>query len=483
MKKNQKNIFYYAFSYSIVSKILKPCYVVFVIGFLALISFNSCKKLIEVKPSASTLLGSEVYKDSTTVQSALTGMYGKIGNFGNPYRFSISTLSGFSADELQYIGSTYDAFINNALLVDNSSVGDLWTVSYGEIYVANSIIEGVTNESGISETFKNQALAEAKFVRAFCYFHLVNFFGDVPLILSTDVPKNSIAARTPSADVYSQIIADLKFAQSNLRSDYSMLPNSIRTRSNKWVATALLARVYLYTGNNWADAETQATAVIGNTALFSLPTDLTKVFTPTSSEAIWQFYNDANGYTWYAYTVLPNAVSKIPTYVLNASLVNAFETGDARKAAWTSTLTYAGTTYTYPAKYKSITSGANAEYYTILRLAEQYLIRAEARAQQNNITGANSAASDLNTIRNRAGLTATTAATKADMLLAIEKERRIEFNCEWGHRWFDLKRTNRANTVLGALKPATWKSTAVLYPIPSGQILLNSNLLQNPGYN
>jgi hypothetical protein len=483
MKKNQKNISYPAFNYGIISKILKHSYVAFVIGFLALISFNGCKKLIEIKPSASQLLGSEVYKDSTTVQSALIGMYGKIGNNGNPYRFSISTLSGFSADELQYNGTTYDAFINNALLVDNGSVADIWTTSYGEIYVANSIIEGVTYASGISETFKNQALAEAKFMRAFCYFHLVNFFGDVPLILSTDVTKNSVAARTPSADVYSQMIADLKFAQTNLRSDYSMSSNA-RTRANKWVATALLARVYLYTGNNWTDAETQATAVIGNTTLFSLPTDLTKVFIPTNTEAIWQFYNDANGYTWYANTVLPNQTTKAITYFLNPSLVNAFEANDARKAAWTGT--FVGNTATYPAKYKSLALSANAEYYTILRLAEQYLIRAEARAQQNNITGANSAATDVNTIRTRAGLPATTAATKADMLLAIEQERRIEFNCEWGHRWFDLKRTNRANAVLGALKtqaPAIWKPTAALYPIPYGQILVNSNLLQNPGYN
>jgi hypothetical protein len=481
MKKNQKKISYPAFNYGIVYKKLKPYYaVVYVIGFLVLISFNNCKKLIEIKPSTTTLLGSEIYKDSVTVQSALIGMYGKL-SLSIPYDLSISTLGGFSADELQYVGSTYDAFINNALLIDNSSVADIWASSYGEIYVANSMIEGVTNGSGMPETFKNQALAEAKFIRAFCYFNLVNFFGNIPLILSTDVAKNSVAARTPSADVYSQIIADLKFAQSNLRSDYSMSPNSVRTRANKWVATALLTRVYLYTGNNWADAETQATAVIGNTAMFSLPTDLTKVFTPTSSEAIWQFYNNANGYTWYAYSVLPNAVTKIPTYVLNASLVNAFETGDARKAAWTSTLVYSSTTYTYPAKYKSLTTSANTEYYTVLRLAEQYLIRAEARAQQNNITGANSAATDVNTIRNRAGLPATTAATKADMLLAIEQERRIELNCEWGHRWFDLKRTNRANTVLGALKP-TWKPTAVLYPIPSGEILVNFNLSQNPGY-
>jgi len=140
---------------------------------------------------------------------------------------------------------------------------------------------------------------------------------------------------------------------------------------------------------------------------------------------------------------------------------------------------YNTVTYRYPYKYKSLTSGANAEYYTVLRLAEQYLIRAEARAQQNNIGGAQS---DVSIIRNRAGLANTTANTQAALLLAIEQERWVELNCEWGHRWFDLKRTNRVNTVIGALKPATWKSTAALYPIPSAEIGKNANLLQNPGY-
>ena len=125
---------------------------------------------------------------------------------------------------------------------------------------------------------------------------------------------------------------------------------------------------------------------------------------------------------------------------------------------------------------------AGNEYNVLLRLAEQYLIRAEARAQRDKITGSGSAAEDLNVVRSRAGLLGTTATTKTAMLLAIENERAHELFSELGHRWFDLKRTGRADAVLGPQK-ATWTSTAVLFPIPASQILYNNKLNQNLGYN
>ena len=114
----------------------------------------------------------------------------------------------------------------------------------------------------------------------------------------------------------------------------------------------------------------------------------------------------------------------------------------------------------------------------MFRLAEQYLIRSEARAQQNNLSGA---ASDLNTIRARAGLGVTPAATQADLLLAIEKERWVELFTEMSDRWFNLKRTGRIDAVLSLTKPQ-WQSFQALYPIPTTEITANPKLLQNPGY-
>ena len=111
----------------------------------------------------------------------------------------------------------------------------------------------------------NQLTGEAKFMRAFCYFYLVNAFGDVPLITSTNYLVNETMPRAPAMEVYRQIIADLKGAKDLLANDYSY-SNGEKVRPNKWVAIALLARAYLYTGD-WVNAEAEATSVISNTGL------------------------------------------------------------------------------------------------------------------------------------------------------------------------------------------------------------------------
>ena len=107
------------------------------------------------------------------------------------------------------------------------------------------------------------------------------------------------------------------------------------------------------------------------------------------------------------------------------------------------------------------------------------MIRAEARVQQGNISGAQE---DLNAVRSRAGLAETTASDQASLLLAIEQERKVELFAELGHRWFDLRRTNRASVILSPLK-AEWQDTDMLYPIPVAEFLNNPNLgNQNLGY-
>ncbi len=450
----------------------------FVTGIFALGSLNSCKKLLVENPSTTKILTSTVFTDSLTVQASLAGMYNTM-SYSATYNFFVAVLPGFSVDELNYVqGSSYNQYINNTIPTNDGNVESLWSSSYNIIYQANAIIGGVGNSSSISAKFKSQALGEALFVRAFCYFYLTNLFGDVPLITGTDLGTNETIARTPAATVYAQIISDLKLAQSYLPADYSVSGGTARTRANKFAATALLARVYLYQ-SDWVNAEAQSTTVI-NSSLYVPASDLTTVFTPTSEEAILQFYNEAGGYTQFAYNIVPSAVTPVPSYVLTTQQVAAFPAGDKRQATWTKTILYNNITYSYPYKYKSVSS-ANLEYYTVLRIAEQYLIRAEARAEQNNTSGA---IADLNVIRNptRVGLPMYSGATdQASVLTAIMKERQLELFAEWGHRWFDLKRTNTANAVLGAEKP-TWTATSVLYPIPVTEITNNPKLVQNPGY-
>ena len=114
------------------------------------------------------------------------------------------------------------------------------------------------------------------------------------------------------------------------------------------------------------------------------------------------------------------------------------------------------------------------------RLAEQYLIRAEARAHLNDIEGA---LADINAIRSRAKVAPVEANTTAEVLMLVEEERRKELFVEGqGHRWFDLKRTSRADAVYSKLDYKKWESHKILLPIPETQILNNAALTQNPGY-
>jgi hypothetical protein len=162
--------------------------------------------------------------------------------------------------------------------------------------------------------------------------------------------------------------------------------------------------------------------------------------------------------------------------------MQAFEQNDRRKDAWLLPNPLSTQQRFCPFKYKEGgNNGSGAEYYMVLRLAEQYLIRAEARARQNKLTGINGAVPDINSIRIRAGLTPTSATTQQGLLDAVAQERRIELFVEWGHRWMDLKRTGKASAVLSPIKQY-WDETDTLYPIPFSEIQLNPNMTQNQNY-
>jgi starch-binding outer membrane protein, SusD/RagB family len=317
-------------------------------------------------------------------------------------------------------------------------------------------------------------MGEARFLRAFCYYYLTAFFGDVPLVLETDAKKTAFLPRAPVAEVYRQMIADLQAADGLLTNDNS------NAFAGKLACEALLARVYLH-GEDWSNAEKYSTAVIGS-GLLALETDLDRAFLRPSKETIFQLepvsrpYNAMEGHLFGV-----PAFDKAPVYDLLPGLAAAFEPGDRRKAHWTKSYTVGGVTYHIPYKYKIYWSGsASNEYNVVLRLAEQYLIRAEARARQANIAGA---VDDLNVIRHRAGLPGLSPTmTSGECLLAIEKERRLELFTEWGHRWFDLRRTGRAHAVLSLVKGPYWDRTDQLYPVPEGEIQLNPHLSQNEGY-
>lgn len=459
--------------------------------FLGIAALSSCKKFADVPPPNNELTTQTLFTSDATVLSALASLYTLtyITNYQS-FQDDLSLCPGNSADELHYYttNSTYDPYYQNNIDLTNYENLGIWSALYKGGYVATSIISGVQSDSAsLTDSIRTQAIGESEFMRAFCYFYLVNLWGDVPLVLSTDAIVTTNSPRTSKAAVYAQIVADLLDAQSKLKPDYSTSPTESRIRPNKYAATALLARVYLYL-DKYSDAEAQATTVIDASSLYSLQSgaNLGNVFLKNNTEAIFQMDGATNGQAFLGYNDLGwqytyyNLYAGQPWFVMDSSLVNAFEAGDLRWTAWVSSTNYLGINYYYPTKYKNINpaTDATAEAYVYLRLAEQYLIRAEARAQQSNTGGA---ASDINVIRNRAGLANTKATSQADLLLAIEQERRIELFSEVGHRWFDLNRTNRASAVLGAEKGG-WTATAALYPIPQSEISNDPNLTQNPGY-
>lgn len=159
-------------------------------------------------------------------------------------------------------------------------------------------------------------------------------------------------------------------------------------------------------------------------------------------------------------------------------MVESFEPQDLRSKKWIDSLSIEPDIYYFPTKYKVRTGTPVTEYSMVLRLAEQYLIRAEARVHQGDLTGA---AEDVKKIRNRAGLTNIELSSTSQALNSIYAERKLELFTEGGHRWLDLKRTDRATEVLSPKKPE-WQPTDVLYPIPQNELNNNPNLNQNPGY-
>lgn len=462
---------------------------------LILVYLASCKKLIEIPPPSNSITTSQVFADSADAAAAISGIYSKI-QYGYPglsfCNGAETVICGLSSDELiSFYSDNYLEFYSNTLEpTENNLNFYFWQQPYNYIYQVNACIESLQGSSSLPQSVKNQFIGEAKFFRGLFYFYLINLFGDVPYVTSTNWKQTDTTARTDKLVIYEKIIGDLKSAQNLLRDDYSFSGGE-RTRVNKLVATAFLARVYLYL-QDWKNAELQADTIINND-LFSLLPDLNSVFLANSNESIlqWQLNTAYSPYncTQEGLRILPSDSTLPPSYYVSSQLLNSFEPGDQREVMWLNQSNYNGSTYVYPYKYKMgqsqlMVNGNPTEYYTVLRLAEQYLIRAEARTEQGNVTGA---ASDLNTIRNRAGLANTTAVTEADLLTAISHERQVELFAEWGHRWLDLKRLGQVNAVMSIVTPqkntgSIWQSYQQLYPIPSSQLSLNPFLIQNPGY-
>lgn len=462
---------------------------------------TACSEFVEIDAPINSLVQETTFSSDNTATAVMTGLYKDIAvDFGLASGGPSSSLAGYCGmltDELEITTSSTKQleFYTNSISISNSFISGLWEQVYNYIYRANSVIEGVSS-STLSNHVKQQLEGEAKFTRAFMYFYLVNTYGGVPLSLTTDYDINNSLSRSIEDEVYTQIIQDLTDAEQLLTEEYMSANNEItedRVRPNKFAATALLARVYLYL-EDWANAEAKASVLIENQTTYNFE-DYENTFLAGSKAAIWQVGVGPNASglnTWDGMFYFFYYRSYFMTDDLNAVLI-----GDNRSEHWTKSFTQTnGEQEYYPYKYKIAfgnRNGAVTELTMVLRLAEQYLIRAEARARQGKFDGISGGNIDLNTIRNRGGMPSVTPSTIVDFMPILENERRKELFAEWGHRWFDIKRwpgftdssISRADEIMPAIlntKGGEWNTEKTLWPIPESELLININLHQNPGY-
>lgn len=494
------DIYYYSKSYS---KFLNQW--VFFICITMLCFSTGCKKFIEVPAPITSTNTDIVFSDDAQAASVVTALLAQISEShtsANGGIGSVSIITDLSADNLSLATSAFavnDAYAQyyqnhlNPLYTYQQGVQSFWQKMYPMIYTVNSTINGLNKSDKVTAAVKKRLLGEAYFLRAFFYFYLVNFYGDVPLVLDIDYKVNSVIARSSSSGVYNQIIADLNQSLELMDDRYvnsDVTTTTVeRIRPNKQTVYALLARTQLYL-KKYSQAETAATDIINQSSLYSVNIPLNTVFLKNSQETIWALQSVNSGYNTYegdlfkltaAGPVYPRAL------YASSSFYRSFEDGDQRKSIWLDSVKVGTQVFPFASKYKvsggNYNSGSLTEYEIVFRIAEQYLIRAEARNEQGNTAGAKS---DLNAVRNRAGLGNTTANTQSELRDAILKERRVELFTEWGHRWLDLKRSGTIDAVMQIATPlkggGTWNSTKALYPVPISDIRYNRNLTQNPGY-
>lgn len=439
------------------------------VTYLFLLILTAACGTLDVQPFQQ-LSDSRAITDAGSARAALLGTYSSVQNY---YQLNYPVLGYLPGDNVRFNGTLnqFNQIDQNALSADNVIITETWTQIYQAINSANNVLAALPDLSDplLTATEKNQLLGEAYFIRALAYFDLGRGWGGVPLVLK---PTRSVAdgqgiKRSTLEQTYDQVLADLTEAE-------RLLPDgATRNRAVKNTARALRARLHLYRGQ-WAEAETFATQVIASPN-YRLATPY-RAFSAApfgSSESVFELtYSiaDPNNQwnNWYPsalggqYTLQPT-----PEFV---TLANRADAGGNRNVLL-STVRSGATDFVYGNLYNRAAQRDDPAY--VIRLAELYLIRSEARARQGKLTDA---LTDLNVIRSRAGVSAATAATANALLLAVENERRVEFAFE-ADRWFDLVRTGRADDVLGITDQRKW-----LFPIPFNDIAADADLTQNPGY-
>lgn len=491
-----------------------------------LVAIQACKKsFVEVKPTGDTYLEANYYQNAQQAFNGLVAVYDPLGSeTGSTYSNKQGLLNAASDDCGAGGGSATDQVA--WVVWDNFTVnsgqgpqGDLWGRNYTGIYRANLLLSKLDGVSDLSAALKGRYAAECKFLRAYYYFDLVRLFKNVPLITAA-IPTAeiyNITQASPDA-VYAQIEKDLTEAigEANLPSTVPVATEGGRV--TKGAAKALLGKVYLYE-KKWAQAAQQLADVNGtpggtSTFGYKLLPNFGDIFKPTNkfnSESIFEIVHTSQArqdwnawgafegnvmvqmigprnYTGPIYVTgwgfcpltneLVNAIKNDPRYpytcanidsIVNAAPGRSYEKGFQNTG-------YFIEKFAPKQVYRSSLGGvADLNYpndYIEIRLADTYLMEAEALTQAGSNTARAQAL--LDAVRARVGL-----ASVPVSLPTIYNERRLELATE-GHRFFDLVRTGQAATVLGPFGFKAGKNEVL--PIPLGE-LSGTKLVQNPGYN
>ncbi len=473
------------------------------------ITIQSCKKsFLNVDP-AGNVAASQFWRNQADATQAVSAMYANMHEWSNIAFAPIAVESMGSDDVLKGSTPTDAAFMNDFHNFSANSgegqIADFWGGEYKTINFANQVLDHVPAIS-MDEALKNRYLAEAKFIRAWCYFRLVRAFGDVPLRLH--VPKDASEyniPRTPKAQVWAAIETDLTDAAGVLPQSY---PAADVGRITKGAALALHAKAAMYQAK-WADVLTYTNAVMGlGYTLFPNYEQMFRTNNKNNSESIFEIQNQlipnnpaaSNSQYSQVQGVDGSTGGGWGFNVPSPDLAAAYEEGDPRRDA---TIIFRGETtpegdviptsgnstmynqksYVPFSQYVSGFNEGAQQNKIVLRYADVLLMNAEANNQLGNSAAA---LASLELVRarargnNNAILPKVTTTDQTALRNAIWKERRVELALEFD-RYFDVIRQGRGAEIFG---PRGWKANKnEVWPLPQNEIDLSAGTLtQNPGY-
>lgn len=480
---------------------------------LAAFALPSCNDFLDLKP-ISELTADNAYKTASDAEAALTGIYDSFSQ--EYYIWDNINFNDVISDNYYAGGDNAELFAVEDLNISptNSRLWNNWSQIYSAIAKANTVlakVPAITDAKLDNGNRRAQILGEASFLRAFHYFQLVKAWGGVPLFtkpVNSTSPEETQIARSTEDEVYAQIISDLEFAAANLPDAYGAA-NIDKARATKGAANALLAKVYAQKPNpDYTKVSQYADLVINSPAGYVLLDNFSDLWDGAhynNAESIMevQFVGGTEA-NWGPQLLLPPSLTGdtwrkfvVPSH----DLINAFDAeGDTErknvtiiydKAPWADEFWSATVNGTIPFayKWKSANGWASTNRQYLLRLGDIILLKAEAL---NALQRPEEARPFLNKVRNRAGLSNTTASNEAEMRLAILNERRLELAQE-AQRWDDLKRYGEAenvmnnldeiNVITGQKKNYNMTKEKELLPIPQSERNRNLKLGQNPGYN